>query len=494
MIRHLQRFRLSPAKFLRMLPQFVVLYLRSRSLLLFVTGLPLLAIAAMVSFVQYSQQSNAAQTRLSQDYATLMTNALQDRCFEDADLYFERCRQLPGDSIELTYDYANQLYEQSSEDSVHQQRALSLMQSIAPRHRAAPISKKAHEFLARYWSTDAEVSHTSTVLSLHHAACARPEDAERALKLAEYVVGLNYIDQAIEFVSPFPDDPECLLLLSQCLILQDDREAAAKTLDSAIQILETKLNADPASDAIRLRLSEALAARGRLMGSLFVLAAGLHDQAEPKYADHLIQRYIEWLNRMNATQRRAQLLQISFVLDPANSSKVSESLLATTKPLKLSTGESVSLPAVIVEFHDALTSEKRLWLLPLLMASEELQSHQTEEAIKLLRRSVALVPEHPAALNNLAYALHRFWLESQENPQDATLLEAMSLANSAIELDGKNLAYRETRGMIAFDLKDWQLAEQDLKLCIDANYQFEKLVPIMSQIRAARQAETASKS
>lgn len=499
MIRRLRSFRLSPSRFFIGVPSFVWLYLRSRSVLLLIISVPLLCVCGVAVAAYFNLSDTASRKTLLSEYKTRSTDALQRQAFDEADLYFKRIQQLSGDRLDATFRFASDLYEYSPSDSDARRRAVSLMQSIAPREVYRPGSIDAHAFLARYWKTDAELSHVSTVLSLHHQLCADPTNGAKARALAEYVMNLDYLDQAIGFLLPFDRDPECLILLARCQLKRQASEKATLALDQAISLLFDQLASEQLNRKIRIRLSQALAARGRMMKSLFVLADGLRSFPDPLLSDHLIQRYVAWLNLLSPTDRSNQLSQIALCLagNSADGSVLDTALFhgKQSSLLSLSTGDKVSLPAVIVDFHHSLLTEERDWLVPLLLASDELADGHCNSAVSLLRTARLYAPHHPVILNNLAWSLYRrSTLEStglepeslQETPplgqqQMADLTEAFELAGLAIKANPTLPAFRQTRGVIASALKIWVVAVEDLSFCSEADYQFSTTLPLLKE-------------
>lgn len=226
------------------------------------------------------------------------------------------------------------------------------------------------------------------------------------------------------------------------------------------------------------------------MQSFFVLAARFDQDPDAVLSDHLVQRYIMWLKQLDTKERTSQLKQIALALRFPESSLVTDGDQRATGTIRLSSGDTVSLPLAVVRFHEALTSEDHLWLVPLLRASEELQRDRTDEAIRLLRSTLAIVPDHPVALNNLAYVLYQHNQPSDSKPSPTTsdrLSEALDLATRAVAADSNNPAYRQTRAVIAVDLLDWTTAVEDLRFCLDANYRFSETLPLLKRAEAQKQ-------
>ena len=83
--------------------------------------------------------------------------------------------------------------------------------------------------------------------------------------------------------------------------------------------------------------------------------------------------------------------------------------------------------------------------------------HQT--AVDLLARATEKDPQNAIAWNNLAFVIHQNFPEKKE--------QALQAANKAYQLDPNNVDILETRGMILFSIKSWELALNDLQKVIN---------------------------
>jgi tetratricopeptide (TPR) repeat protein len=101
------------------------------------------------------------------------------------------------------------------------------------------------------------------------------------------------------------------------------------------------------------------------------------------------------------------------------------------------------LPGAIAEYLGTIAAVEKDW--------------QTSE--RLLKRATVNSPELAVAWNNLAYVL------SSNFPNRRN--EAVDYANRADELEPLNVDYRETRGMIYFNLKRWDQAIEDLEVAVN---------------------------
>jgi tetratricopeptide (TPR) repeat protein len=101
------------------------------------------------------------------------------------------------------------------------------------------------------------------------------------------------------------------------------------------------------------------------------------------------------------------------------------------------------LPGAIAEYLGTIAAVEKDW--------------QTSE--RLLKRATVNSPELAVAWNNLAYVL------SSNFPNRRN--EAVDYANRAVELEPLNVDYRETRGMIYFNLKRWDQAIEDLEVAVN---------------------------
>ncbi len=105
--------------------------------------------------------------------------------------------------------------------------------------------------------------------------------------------------------------------------------------------------------------------------------------------------------------------------------------------------EHPETPATIFEHLGALAALREEW----------------ESADRLLLRAIKLAPELPNPWNNRAYVFNRAYPKRR--------MEALEFANRAVEMQPDSPDFRETRGMIFFNLGRWDQAIEDLEIAVN---------------------------
>ncbi|MEZ6125272.1 MAG: hypothetical protein R3C49_19155 [Planctomycetaceae bacterium] len=494
MIRYLLTFKLSIRAALRGLPDFIAAYMRSRRLRMILPALPAVLLTGFLLSTLHHSSAPEWRSELQQRFDDRCRQALADGDLKSAEFSFSRLMSMTNDPVRQTFNFASQLYEQSrisrepsltwttaDPDFAVQDpwghRALSLLQSIAPRQGTLPGHPEAHLLLAEHWQSRQPETAVTRLHVLQHRYRGRPGDTASALELARFLSEHQYHQHAVEVLLPLQQENAQvqLALVAGYNRLQDHR-TARRFLKSAIDLLQRQIDEVPQDAAVRIRLSQALAADDQLLTSMLVLAEGCRTSGHENLADLLIERYSIWLSLMSPQKVRRQLNDIQLALHPQQPTPAdSESYPLRT--LTLSGGVSVELPEPIEQFHQALINGEGRWLVPLLLGTDHASLGEYETAVELLTEAIREKPDHPVAANNLAWTLLQLHSTSDRkhlpaDRDDRRKLEtAWQYANIAVAECPGRVSFRETRGMVAAATGHWQVAFNDLQTCSDAGMQ-----------------------
>lgn len=526
MIGCIWRFRFSANAFLKGVPAFCWQYLRTRSIVYLLCGLPALFLTAAMARIVLQTDSPEAKSSLSNYYRQLSHSAIESHDLSTAETYFARVLASSSDPKAETFDFATRLFEASggienksfllnpAEETPgtgqhHQilRRSLTMMQSLAPRQRGSRGYAPAHRFLNEFWHARVPRTDFTQTLALQHAVAAAPMDPKPAMLLAKFVSRRGYHQHAIDVLSPLKDGhAEVLILCAAEHSALQQSDQVIECLSAAESLLAQQLAQDQTDVSVRMSLARVQAARGQLLPSMLLLAQGCQHEASATLIDGLISRYTLWLSLMSPDKVQNQLQEITLALQ--HSANWDEAHATTERSsLKTSDGQTVLLPGPIVAFHSALLNGEGSWLVPLLLGTDAAAQEDYAAAVPLLRESHQLAPQHPLVANNLAWTLLKQY-QARDEPQSDTvalsdapskassepeqsslqtasalLSEAWQLANAAVQTDPEILPYRETRGVIAAATGRWQMAIDDLQTCADAGFQSGSLLSTLNRAR-----------
>ncbi|MEZ6131869.1 MAG: hypothetical protein R3C59_24685 [Planctomycetaceae bacterium] len=422
---------------------------------------------------------------------------------------------LSEDPARATYDFALRLYDSADganqvhvlippvEDAVEPshpvspvlRRALTLMQSLAPRRSGANGYAPAHRFLAEFWKSRIPKNDRCQTLALQHEMFAAPGDANPALMLADFISHRGYHQQAIQILVPHhPDNSDVLLKLSAICARANDSRQAIRWLRLAEPVLQKTLLRNPDHIDTRLELSRVVAAQGRMLESVFLLAEGCRSAPSDALTNQLTKQYVRWLAMMSQEASTVQLEEIALALSysPEWDAKYA---LPSTHSLDISPGLQVSLPGPVVALHAALLNGEGVWLAPLLLGTDSAAKSDFLRAAELLQQASLAAPDHPVVANNLAWTLlqlatardssdaSKAAAETPETATSETLVRAWQQAGIAVAACPDNLSFLETRGLIAVATSRWDIAARDLKTCVDGGKHSDAIRRAMLQIK-----------
>ena len=320
-------------RYFRGIPLFLWRYPFTRSWLSLVAAIPAIVFTATILIVFLRSRSEQHRAELRTKYETLATEAIEREDLAASELYLTRALTMSPDPAATSFQFAKRLFDQAGanrsvaadlltvtgiptpECDPQSRRALMLMQSLAPRRRDADGYADAHRFMAEYWRTRTTQSPATHALAMQYEVFADPANADRALQFARFLAGYNRHREVIELLSPLKNDnADVLMQLAASHSKAGDPKSASTCMAGATELLRQQLTESPGSVETRLQLSRVIAAQGKLLQSMFVLAEGYNASTPPELVDNLIQRYTVWLSMMTADTARSQLEQIDLAL------------------------------------------------------------------------------------------------------------------------------------------------------------------------------------
>lgn len=526
MIRCLWQYKISLTTFVAGSIEFCVRYVKSRPLSPLLFGLP--ALVPTATMIMMTLQADSEESRASRkaQYTQLSRSAMEANNPALAETYFSRVLALSDDPTGESFSFAKQLYEtaggpdnktfmlspaegegkgkttnnsDSNQDLLRQ--SLMMIQSLAPRHGNVKRYTPAHEFLVDFWQSRSPQTDVTRTLAMQHEVFASPQESEPAIRLAKFISARGYHQRSLDLLKPRSEgnaDIQILCAAEHARLQQ--HEEALKCLAQAESVLEQQLRKEPANVRIRLSLGRVLAAQGRVLESMLILAEGCQRDSSPRLVDSMIGKYSAWLSKMSSDELERQLGEISRALKHSETLDIRNSK-SDLKPLQTSDCQTVSLPGPIVAFHQAMLNGDGAWLVPLLLGTDAAAQAEYLTAVELLREAIALQPEHPVIANNLAWTLLQLHTQEQANAdnaetadqldattvtttsKNASLSDAWRYSNLAVKAEPENLAYRETRGLIAAATNRWQIALTDLETCADRGFRSGNLYQTLSIAR-----------
>ncbi|MCA9047708.1 MAG: tetratricopeptide repeat protein [Planctomycetaceae bacterium] len=541
MISHLTEFNFTIRGFVAGIPRFCIEYVRSRKPVLLLFGLPAVLVTVLLLLVFRDAGSIRRRKQLRDSYADLAQQCVAEGNCETAERWLARVVSLSTDPSADTYQFASILYaagngpdhtdftplgdtsngsndgEIEAPDADRQlRRALSLMQSLAPRRPETPGYAPAHAFLADFWKSRTPQTDVTQLLTLEHGMYADRSNPQPAVQLAAFLSDHGYHRQGAGVLRAHSNnDLPAMILRAGCLLKLGSSAEATQLLGSAEEVLVRRLKENPDDVQSRLQLSRLLAGEGRVLESLFVLTeGGLGQSPQADIVDAMIQRYTMWLSMMTPEKTQRRLTEIRLALkfspnraesqptaDNADPNELHSVTDSETAELTLSTGESVSLPRTLVELHAAMLRGEGAWLGPLLVGTDAAARGDYRAAEQQLSIALASAPSHPIVLNNLAWILARHYQTTTATPasgdpsassetaatSDDVLAKAWQFANQAVMLCPNEPELLETRGTIAALTGRWKSAAQDLQQCADQGYITGDVTRFLKLARSADQ-------
>lgn len=285
--------------------------------------------------------------------------------------------------------------------------------------------------LARLFETEGRVPRARQELS---ALVTVPEpNPDHLAAFVEFLLRNDYTNDATSWITQLrslePESFRALGLYARWLKAQDRTVEVADLVEDFLEKRLAQLTT-PAQQAPAV-----------LAAADIYAAVGLAELAERWYRRHAEltpEGYLPWAVWLAAQGRTAEALEL-FPRDSAQLSSTAAVRLAEV--LVLGRAGTAERKAVDLRLAAALESHPRDVALHLAVANAQYTAGQYDRAIALYRRALELVPDNPAAMNNLALALAE---------GDETLPEAQAVIEGALRAAGRQLLLQDTLALILF--------------------------------------------
>lgn len=474
-LKRLKKYSVNPRNFVSGVADFMFDWFRNRSWRNLAFGAVPVGVSIWLLFLFWRATTDGYREQLLTQYHELAVAALDNEDVDASTLFFERSVALSEDSQQRSYEVAEFLYHRG-----RKQRSLAILQRLAPFRERGYVA--AHEFLSKHWRSQSPQTDVSQAVAMYHDMHAAGLEEEPRIRLARFLTDRNHPIEAIACLTTLltPSAEARLQLVHSYTKLGKTRPATQHARAAEEALRQRLFDQDDAPT--RILLSRAIACQGRLLDSLFVLAAGCEAQVSPALADELIKCYGIWLSQMSPPKARSQLGQIALALEVSDDE-------ASAEELKLQNGTRVSLPIAIAALHRQVLQGEGIWLIPLLQGTELASSEAYREAIVKLRQAHHLRPDNSLIANNLAWTTLQFHGDTLSEAHPLTeqvqveLENAWDLANAAVIRHPDAPAFRETRGQLAGHLKRWAEAVDDLNACVAMGHNTAEIQATLKRAR-----------
>ncbi len=421
-----------------------------------VGGIPafLLALPLAYCMIRLPFYGNVAKAR---HYRAAAQEALTDKDYDAADLYFRKLYQLGAMSDTVEYQAAINAFE-----SGNKQQALEQMKNLAPESEAG--FPAAHVWLARrYLNHETKLSHEQAnqlaERHLHFALDREPGNAEARTLLALHFERVGRFDDALtELREVVRRLPEQGLTLAQLYARQGRWDAAQREVQKVLELYQRKEQQGTKIGSVEY---EIWATACLIMNDtaraeqILERAIAEHPNEAPlkeqlrivcvSRADSLKAQRIEEHEQMRLLIRACQL-------DPDDK----ESLIRLGERLQRSNAQG---DATVPSLESLFPTGQAPQLLYAIMGTEAASQRDFMLAVKYLRTACAMNPQDAQSLNNLAWTL----MKSDQGTDE----EALSFADQAVQLRPDEPMYHETRGQILVRLGRYEEAVQELEYALN---------------------------
>ena len=240
---------------------------------------------------------------------------------------------------------------------------------------------------------------------------------------------------------------------SQQLELQEYRRLAVLESKSAADYFKRRVKTSPLSSNVRTRFAELFLLHDQFKDAIKILEAGIQSSNNSQLERSILNVYQQWHRHLIKQDRpateRLKILQRLLELSPTSEFALSQ--------VSLLSGESDSALSEQA-LKTALANGNAPATVHLILGSSAIQKKQLDKAAFHLEQAYRMNPKLPSLQNNLAWVLM-----NQASPDYE---RALRLANDAVNGDGNNAEYRETRGQVFVKLKRWKDGLADLEFAL----------------------------
>jgi tetratricopeptide (TPR) repeat protein len=434
-------------------------FLLSRSMGIIVWGLPLFAIVGLLGLTIYQTQF-FDQSDLAANYENALSKAILAGETKQADLFRLKLEQLGARTERGEFQTAMALAETGDIRGAYER-----MQQIAP--NSSPGFPGAHFWIAQNLIDGklGPVVANSLQLALVHLGHVKTRMGPQVeilfleglayYRLEQVPAALNVLNQ---IQVPFPPASVLLMEIYQRAGQQELAREQAIRLQRQLQLIESEgstLN----EEQMRWRV-----AATQVIGDESQLQVAVEQwyRNNPDSEDARMLRGLNSLKRFDRWFRNPELVSLS---DAVSAFREAADLVPLSRYQLIYERASLVLRQkqefpIFEAMYQELLSEQRLsGMLLEFFGTEAANNSEWAIADQLFVRAMKASPEWGRSFNNRAYVIYLTMPERR--------LEALGYADRAIELEPDNADYRETRGMILFQLEKYEQAIVDLEIAIN---------------------------
>ncbi|MBL8890189.1 MAG: hypothetical protein JNL67_09430 [Planctomycetaceae bacterium] len=447
---------------------FAVAFIRTRSWATVLWGIPVLLMVSILMLAVLYKYAFDNQ-RIAARYETALADAIKAGETEQANQFRLKLEQLGVMTDRGEYRVALSMAEAKDLNGAYER-----MQRLAPTDK--PGFPGAHYWIIQHLmdgKLGVPVSEASA-LALQHIQQLRnlvgnqPDliylEALARFQLEEYAVAKNLLSQIDRTFQP-------ALALQVEIAMRMKEKAEAR--EYALALLRQLTQSVETGRSLTDQEQSWQVAAGRLIGDQQAVDTAIENwyRANPNSPDARSNRAIKLLTDFDRWLRNPELekmgpavesfLTAARLLPEAKFDLIRERLgfiqsnqsrSPAFAQFRAKIYEQPDVPMLMSEFFGALAAANEEW----------------DVADRLLKQVLQIDPTQTAAWNNRAHALNWGFPERRQ--------EALEYANKAVELDENNPSLRETRGMVHFNLKQWDKAIEDLEMAANGVQKLERVL------------------
>ena len=404
-----------------------------------------------------------SQSEIVREYLQRAQRALQSEQWDAANLYFQRCLWIDPGQDKARFGLALIAQQQSDEP-----RAWALMSEIAPLDTGG--DPRAHIWLARKLLAQ-ESPHSARSLQaaethLVYAIKALPDRSDAREMLVGLYLQQRRLDEAVEQLKRIArSKPETYFLLNRLCRDGGKQSLAKNAAEDAADVFRGQIERNPRDTEARIKLASAHVLMDSPAAAEQVLRDGLAIEENKTLREALADVIMIQYDRAAAQEAtssddKLELLAAALQVAPGNPQ-------AMARLAQLTADVGTEADTARVKLKAALAKGKAPAIVHLILGTIALEDGEEEQAEVHLDQALALDPNMPAVLNNLAWALFH-----SDPPRTD---RALSLVNQAIQLVPNHPECRATRGVILLAQGEPRKAITDLELALGRFPQREDL-------------------